>query len=157
AAELPREQALVLPPLRVIAALVLAAVLLPAAATAAPPHKRLTKGQATAIFVTYPKIAHWLDRYPPNPVTDANYERGTWSVDVWSGDAGKIATGKVDDVTGSVLEAWTGPQVAWTMARGRHGSFGGDHINDPRIWLGFCTVFLLGMVDWRRPFSLRSL
>ena len=40
---------------------------------------------------------------------------------VWSGKAGEIATGKVDDVTGAVLEAWTGPQVAWTMARGGAG------------------------------------
>ena len=25
------------------------------------------------------------------------------------------------------------------------------------VWLGFCAVFLLGLVDWRRPFSLRNL
>ena len=42
-------------------------------------------------------------------------------MNVFSGKAGEIATGTVDDVTGAVLEAWTGPQVAWKMARGGPG------------------------------------
>src|SRR5207244_8907107 len=25
------------------------------------------------------------------------------------------------------------------------------------VWLGFCAFFLLGLVDWRRPLSLRNL
>src|SRR5262249_19736175 len=85
------------------------------------------------------------------------YTDGEWTVSVWYGKAGEIATGKVDDVTGAVLQAWTGPQVAWGMARGSPGAFGGKKINSPGIWLMFCAVFLLGLVDWRRPFSLRTL
>jgi hypothetical protein len=73
------------------------------------------------------------------------------------GPAGEIAKGKVDDRTGEVLEAWTGPQVAWGMARGIKGAFGGEKINSLPVWLGFCVVFLLGLADFRRPLSIRNL
>src|SRR5205807_4542673 len=71
--------------------------------------------------------------------------------------AGEIATGRVDDATATVTEAWTGPQVAWKMARGYKGAFGGDKINSYPVWLGFCARFLLALVDWRRLLSLRNL
>ncbi len=63
----------------------------------------------------------------------------------------------MDDGTGAVTEAWTGPQVAWKMARGYSGAFGGRQINSVGIWLAFCIVFLLGLADLRRPLSLRNL
>ncbi len=75
---------------------------------------------------------------------------------VWSGAAGEVATGTVDDASGAVLEAWTGPQVAWRMARGVNGAFGGAKINEPWLWLAFCGIFLLGLVDWRKPVGLRT-
>ena len=34
-----------------------------------------------------------------------------------------------------MLEAWTGPQVAWKMARGGPGAFGGKKINSYPVWL----------------------
>jgi hypothetical protein len=77
-------------------------------------------------------------------------------VNVWWGSAGEIATGTVDDATGAVLEAWTGPQVAWKMARGSPGAFGGKRINSYPVWLGFSAVFLLGLAEWRRPWSVRN-
>ena len=42
------------------------------------------------------------------------------------------------------------------MARGYKGAFGGEKINSYPVWLGFCAIFLLGLVDWRRPFSVRN-
>ena len=65
--------------------------------------------------------------------------------------------GKVDDRTGEVTEAWTGPQVAWTMARGGAGAFGGKTINGVWLWLTFCALFVVGLADLRRPISLRNL
>jgi hypothetical protein len=118
---------------------------------------RLTKEQAIQIFVDHDKVADWLKHYPPRPTTDATYKDGIWTVNVWSGRAGEIATGKVDDANGFVTEAWTGPQVAWPMARGSPGAFGGTKINSYRVWLAFCALFLLGLADWRRPLSLRNL
>jgi hypothetical protein len=124
-----------------------------------PGAARLTSEQAIAKFVADPKVAAWLDRYPPRPTTDATYEAavGDWTVKVWSGRAGEIALGRVDDLTGRVEEHWTGPQVAWKMARGGAGAFGGKTLNRPVVWLTFCAVFLLGLVDWRRPLRARNL
>ncbi|TML80889.1 MAG: hypothetical protein E6G09_13615 [Actinobacteria bacterium] len=153
-------------------AVLAAAILVPAASGAAQP--RLTKERATALFLGNDKVADWLDRYPHDGrVTDATYEPdsskcsaggtgGCWNVTVtWKKndkvDAGVIATGKVDDSTTRVTEAWTGPQVAWKMARGYEGAFGGKKINSLRYWLPFCFVFLLGLLDFRRPLSLRNL
>jgi hypothetical protein len=101
-------------------------------------------------------VRDWLERYPKGPATEATLAKGAWTVNVFSGKAGEIATGKVDDATGAVLEAWTGPQVAWNMARGSPGAFGGRKINSLPVWLTFCAVFLLGLVDWRRVLSIRT-
>ena len=117
---------------------------------------RATKSQSIKLFMAYPKVADWLKRYPRNPTTDATFDQGVWNVNIWSGRAGEIATGKVDDATGSIVEAWTGPQVAWKMARGYKGAFGGTKINSYSVWLGLCAIFLLGLADWRRPFSIRN-
>ena len=104
-------------------------------------------------------MADWLDRYPPKPQTDAEYRPAAddWEVKAWSGDAGQIVLGKVDDGTRAVTEAWTGPQVAWTMARGGAGAFGGKTINGIWVWLTFCALFFVGLADLRRPLSLRNL
>jgi hypothetical protein len=118
---------------------------------------RLTTERATRIFLRDPKVASWLKRYPKSPVTQATFAKGDWTVNVFSGKAGEIATGTVDDADGTVVEAWTGAQVAWRMARGYPGAFGGTKINIYPVWLGFCAAFLVGLVDWRRPLSLRNL
>jgi hypothetical protein len=120
-----------------------------------PENGRLTKAVATAKFLAHPKVAHWLDRYPPNPQTDATFDKATqrWTVMVWSGRAGEIALGKVEDSDGRVSEAYTGPQVAWGMARGRVGSFGGKILNAWWMWTGLSIIFFLGLVDRRRILS----
>jgi hypothetical protein len=78
-------------------------------------------------------------------------------VKVWSGDAGQVAQAVVDDSTREVTEAWTGPQVAWKMARGRTGSFGGKTLQAWYVWVAFCALFFAGLADWRRPLSMRNL
>jgi hypothetical protein len=133
------------------------------ALAASPPgasdEPRLTEEQAVRLLLTFPKVASWLQRYPPEPTTRGSFdpERRSWTVQVWSGAAGEIAVGEVDDRSGRVLEAWTGPQVAWKMARGRSGAFGGKILNEPAVWLAFAAVFLAGLANWRRPLSLRNL
>ena len=117
---------------------------------------RLNANEAERIFLAWPKVRSWLGRYPKNPQVSATYSNGTWTVDVFSGLAGEIATGTIDDVTGAVLTAYTGPQVAWGMARGGPGAFGGKEINSYSVWGLFCVAFLVGLVDWRRPLSLRT-
>ncbi|HEX2303801.1 MAG TPA: hypothetical protein VHH57_09300, partial [Gaiella sp.] len=102
----------------------------------APP--RLTEAAAVDALLEEPKVVRWLERYPPDPETDASFERRTreWTVHVWSGEAGEVARGGVADADGRVTEAWTGPQVAWRMARGRPGAFGGKLLTSWPVWLG---------------------
>ena len=120
---------------------------------------RLTEQQATARLLAVGKVARWLDRYPRGASPDATFDRATrsWTVHVWSGAAGEIATGKVEDANGAVSEAWTGPQVAWKMARGRAGAFGGTTLNAWWVWLPLSALFIAGLVDRRRLRSLHTL
>ena len=181
--ELRSEQALELPaPLRAALALavVVAALAAPAAAGAqrGPVYDRegnlvetpfvpredvkprLTEREAIAAALLRPKVSDWLERYEGQELTDEatlDPDTGLWEVKVWApGESGQIVEAKVDDATANVTEAWTGPQVAWRMARGYDGAFGRT-INDPLVWLGLCALFLLGLADWRRPLSLRNL
>jgi len=119
-----------------------------------------TEAKVVAALLAVPKVKDWVGRYPKKSlVTQGTYDAqyADWDVKVWSGPAGEIATGRVDDTTGIVTEAWTGPQVAWHMARGGPGAFGGKKINSLGVWLAFCVVFLVGLADLRRPLSLRNL
>ena len=120
---------------------------------------QLTKKKASDIFLHDHKVSEWLKHYPRVVTYDATYSAKdrNWTVHVWSGAAGEVAQGKVDDASGAVTEAFTGPQVAWGMARGGPGAFGGKKINSKPIWLGFCAIFLLGLADLRRLWSLRNL
>ena len=120
----------------------------------------LTEAKALSLFFAKPKVKDWVGRYSKKSlVKQATYDETyrDWDVKVWSGPAGQIAGGRVDDLTGEVTEAWTGPQVAWKMARGGSGAFGGKKINSLAVWLSFCAVFLLGLADLRRALSLRNL
>ena len=124
------------------------------------PKASLTQEQALRVFEHYPKVANWLSRYPKSGLSDeATYDAkaGQWNIKVWWGDAGEIAQGTVLDGNSYVAEAWTGPQVAWGMARGSPGAFGGTAINNPWVWGAFCLVFFVGLADFRRLFSLRNL
>jgi hypothetical protein len=141
----------------------------------------LNEQQAISILEQYPKVAHWLSRYttlrygksPTNP-TNATFDpkTGIWNVQIFYPGAGEIAMGKVDDATGHVNEAWTGPQVAWTMARCTDaagtesdgfllrpgcGAFGGPKINTPWVWLSFCALFFFGLLDYRKLLGIRTL
>jgi hypothetical protein len=81
----------------------------------------------------------------------------TWVVKAWSGDAGQIALVTVEDTTGRVRDAWTGPQVAWKMARGRPGAFGGKTLLTWWVWGLLALGFFVGLADLRRPLSMRNL
>jgi hypothetical protein len=75
-----------------------------------------------------------------------------WQVGYKSGDR-EVAQVIVDRATGDVREAWTGYQVAWPMARGYEGQFG-HVLNTPYVWIPLSLIFLLGLVDWRRPLRI---
>jgi hypothetical protein len=120
--------------------------------------QRLEDTAAIQIALRDPKVADWVRRYKAHTEFakfDPTFH--TWTVHVNAGQRyGEIAQVEIDDRTGQVLHAWTGPQVSWTMARGYKGWFG-RKLNDTRLWLAFCAVFLIALVDWRRIWTLRTL
>ncbi len=87
----------------------------------------------------------------------AGYTRGggRWQVSYFR-DRAELVQVYVGDADGRVLEVWTGPQVAWEMARGYPGAFG-RKINSPWVWIPLCLAFLAPFVDPRRPFRLLHL
>ena len=126
----------------------------------APAKPTRTQSGVVALFLAAGKVHDWVGRYAKSSlVTESDFDSTTrsWKVQVWSGRAGEIAMGRVDDRTGRVTEAWTGPQVAWTMARGQSGAFGGKEINSWPVWVVFSAIFLIGLAELRRPLSLRNL
>ena len=74
----------------------------------------------------------------------------------WFDGDREVAQVRVDDSFGVVLEAWTGYQVAWSMARGYEGAFG-RKLNAPYVWIPLCLLFLAPFLDPRRPFRLLHL
>jgi hypothetical protein len=123
-----------------------------------PDRKRLTEAEATKIALSIPEVRNWLKRYPTKGlVTESTYKDGVWTFKAWSGEAGQIAQAKIADDTNLVTDVFTGPQVAWGMARGGPGAFGGEKINSPLVWGMFCLLFFVGLADLRRPLSVRNL
>jgi hypothetical protein len=80
-----------------------------------------------------------------------------WQVSYFTrGGKKEIGLVIINDLSGRVVEQWTGFQVAWSMARGYPGAFG-RHVNALYIWLPLCVLFMLPFFDFRRPFSLLHL
>jgi hypothetical protein len=80
---------------------------------------------------------------------------GSWEVAYFAGEE-QVAVVLVDPRTGEVRESWTGYQVLWKMARGYPGAFG-HKLNAPYVFLPLCALFLIGLVDWRRPWRVATL
>src|SRR4051812_27651821 len=124
--------------------------------TKAPTGRRLTGVQVQKIAERNPVYQREHRRHRgsyPNVYTKGP---GRWQVSMFS--AGKkpkeLAQLYVDDQTGAVTEAWTGFQVAWTMARGYDGAFG-RKVNAPWVWIPLTVLFVAPFFDVRRP--LRTL
>ena len=123
----------------------------PASGQQAPP---VSQREAIAAANRDPKVLEQRRKHPDLRPT-ASLVDGNWQVDYFSGDRDLVQV-IVDDVTGFVRESWSGYQVAWKMARGYPGAFG-HRLNAPYVWLPLCAIFLIGLVDWRRPWRVANL
>jgi hypothetical protein len=133
---------------------VAAVLLLPAPAGAQSPE--ISQQKAIALAKQDPKAIAALHEHPNlTPSASRNQSTGLWEVGFFSG-SDELVQVVIDPVTGNTVESWTGYQVAWRMARGYPGAFG-RMINAPYIWLPLCGIFILGLLDWRRPFRLAHL
>jgi hypothetical protein len=69
-------------------------------------------------------------------------------------DGKEVVRVEVDDRTGRVLTAWTGPQINWPFARGTRYPF---KTQMELAMLALCVLFLLPFIDPRRPFRMLHL
>ena len=117
---------------------------------------RISQSRAIEIAKLDPKAAAAAEQHPDlSPSASRNSGTGLWEVGFFTGGK-EVVQVVVDPNTGKVVESWTGYQIAWHMARGYPGAFG-RMINAPYIWLPLCAIFVLGLLDWRRPFRLAHL
>jgi hypothetical protein len=130
----------------------------PVAASDTPPAgRRLSPNQVIAKAERLAKVRAARAKYPGSYGGAYLKLAFHWQVSFFSKNGKKeIAQVIIDDLTGRVLEQWTGFQVAWTMARGYPGAFG-RHVNALYVWLPMCVLFLLPFLNLRRPFSLLHL
>lgn len=127
----------------------------PASQTRPPEGFELSARQAIRIAGRSDAVRAEKARHPGlSPVASTN-GAGRWQVS-WFAGGRERAQVLVDDRLGAVLEAWTGPQVAWRMARGYDGAFGRT-FNAPYVWIPLGLLFLAPFVDPRRPFRLLHL
>jgi hypothetical protein len=131
---------------------------IPVAPSSTPPSgRRLSANRVLAIAAALPKVRAVRAKYPGSYGGAYLKMPFHWQVSYFSRTGKKeIAQVLIDDLSGRVLEQWTGFQVAWTMARGYPGAFG-RHVNALYIWLPLCVLFILPFFNFRRPFSLLHL
>jgi hypothetical protein len=123
-----------------------------AAASAQSPH--VPASEAIRIAERDAKVVEQRERHGELSHS-ASLVEGNWEVGFFDGDD-QVAVAIVDPETGIVRESWTGYQVAWKMARGYPGAFG-HKLNAPYVFLPLCALFLIGLLDWRRPWRIANL
>lgn len=137
---------------RALAVALAVALLLPAPAHAT--ESRITAMQASRAAARDPNVTK--ERRENGALThSATMVEGHWEV-AYFVDGKEVALVLVDPASGEVTESWTGYQVAWKMARGYSGAFG-HKLNAPYVFLPLCALFLLGLLDWRRPWRVATL
>ncbi len=119
---------------------------------------RLTAARVRTIAAAAPKIAAELRRHPRAIPYEYTKGPGRWQVSWFSAGRSpkELAQVYVEDASGKVSEAWTGFQVAWTMARGYVGAFG-RRVNAWYVWIPMCLLFALPFLPWRRRPTLLHL
>ncbi|CAN0498392.1 unnamed protein product, partial [Phaeothamnion confervicola] len=121
----------------------------------------LTDDEVTAIAQTSQRLNDWTrGRRIARTAVQFDATTGIHTYFAVSKDAAGEETVEaqvlVADDSGQITEVRTGPQVAWSMARGYRGAFG-RAINRPPIWLWLSIFFLLPLLPFLRPRSLLSL
>lgn len=125
-----------------------------------PPGRRMTPREAMAIADRIPKIRAERRKHPGS--TRSAFLKGAdrWQISYYARPRfqalppREIGQAQIFDPSGGVIEAWTGFQVPWMMARGYPGAFG-RKANAPYIWIGLCLLFVLPFL--RPPLRLLHL
>ena len=110
-----------------------------------PPGHRLVGQQALAIAAASGKVEEALKDHPKAKpevfLKGPNDWQVSWFTPGTGDDRKEIAQVRINDRSAKIVEAWNGPQVAWTMARGYPGAFG-RKVNSPWVWIPLTVLFL---------------
>lgn len=132
----------------------------PATLDGYPAKHRLNGLAALAIARRDPRIQGALREHPTARPEVYLKGQARWQVSWFTPGSGKarkeVAQVFIDDATARITEAWTGPQIAWTMARGYPGAFG-RAVNSPWVWIPLTVLFIVPFLDPRRPLRLLHL
>ncbi|MEA2348084.1 MAG: hypothetical protein QOG62_1871 [Thermoleophilaceae bacterium] len=120
-----------------------------------PAGYRLTVGKVKKIASQAPPVKAQKKLHQDLAPTAYTRKQGDWQVS-WFSHHKELAQVYVSDDTEKVTEAWTGPQIAWKMARGYPGAFG-RKVNAWYIWIPLCVLFVAPFFDPRRPFRMLHL
>jgi hypothetical protein len=127
----------------------------PQSQTIPPPRHDLSAREAIAVASRSSKLQDELARHDRHRSEAFTTGPRRWQVSFYDG-GDEIAQVVVDERETEPVEVWTGPQVAWEMARGLPGAFG-RKVNAPYVWIPLMLAFLVPFVDWRRPLRLLHL
>jgi hypothetical protein len=116
-----------------------------------PAGYRLTAAKVERIAARSATIRTELHRHPKAIPYEYTKGPGRWQVSWFSAGRHQVELAQVyvDDASGRVTEAWTGFQVAWSMARGYPGAFG-RRVNAWYVWIPLCLLFVAPFLPWRR-------
>jgi hypothetical protein len=125
---------------------------------AVPAGHRLTAARVLAIAARDSRVRAELRRHPRAQPYEYTKGPGLWQVSWFSRTRPQreLLQVYVDDATARVTQAWSGFQVAWSMARGYPGAFG-RRVNAWYLWIPLCLLFVAPFLPWRRRLSLLHL
>lgn len=115
----------------------------------AEPGTRLTQSKAIEIAERSAKLRDYLRRFRRYRPSVFIKSPGIWQVSFYA-EGKEVAQVFISDAAASPYEVWTGPQVAWTMARGIQGAFG-RKVTRTWVWIPLMALFFVPFVDPRRP------
>ena len=113
-----------------------------------PPGRSMAAREALRLAAARPNVRETLAEHPRAYARAYLADGGRWQVSWFEPPSRaqerreEIAQVLIRDRDRRVLEAWTGVQVEWPMARGYPGQFG-RAVNAPWVWIGLCVLFAL--------------
>jgi hypothetical protein len=117
---------------------------------------RLTSAEAITLARRSGALRSWISQYPGVEATATLGDDRVWTVAFDDRDGAQVAAARISDTAMTLTDVRTGPQVDWQLARGEPSSYG-RLANRWWVFLPLCALFLGGLVDWRRPFTMRTL
>jgi hypothetical protein len=121
---------------------------LPSLCDAAPRAGALSGNLALARASRLPSVKRELGEHPAAFASLGGSAAGGWQIGYYAHRREFLLV--IFEPDGRLLGVYTGFKVAWQMARGYPGAFGGE-LDALYVWLPLSLLFVAPFFDWRRP------